>query len=145
MEKQNYKNHIRYYPPHHYVFIPAMLILIFLGIYKAYVFPVHRLEWSLLAVVSFFMLYLAIMFRQHYSLGNQDRIIRLEFRLRHFELLGKSSKEIERLLTFKQIAALRFSNDEEFVILLERVVRENLSPDDIKHCIQHWQPDDMRL
>jgi len=95
--------------------------------------------------LSFCILYLAIMLRQHYALGNQDRIVRLEFRLRYFELYGKSSGNIEKQLTFGQVAALRFANDTEFRKLLEKAISENLDAEKIKQQITDWQPDDMRV
>lgn len=85
------------------------------------------------------------MLRQHYALGNQDRIIRLEFRLRYFELYSESSKETERRLTFEQIAALRFANDKEFKILLEKAIINKLPGNSIKRDIREWVADDMRL
>lgn len=94
---------------------------------------------------SFYILYLGIMMRQHYALGNQDRLVRLEFRLRYFELLGASANEAENQLSFDQIAALRFAHDLEFKILLQRAIHENLSALDIKKSITIWRPDNMRL
>ncbi len=146
MNTQNYQHHKRYYPPHHFVFLPMMGILIGIGIVKAvYADQAHWLEWTLFSILSFSILYLAIMMRQHYALGNQDRIVRLEFRLRYFELLGEPSSRAEKKLSFAQIAALRFADDREFIILLARALNENLSSDQIKKAIQHWQPDTMRL
>jgi len=60
------------------------------------------------------------MLRQHYALGNQNRIIILEFKQRYFELFGERSDEAAEKLTFDQIAALRFAYDEEFKTLLEQ-------------------------
>ena len=77
--------------------------------------------------------------------GNQNRIARLEFRLRYFELFGKSSRDAEGKLSFGQIAALRFADDHEFGILLDRALRENISSDEIKKAISNWQADDMRV
>lgn len=85
------------------------------------------------------------MLRQHYALGNQDRIVRLEFRLRHFELLGHSSAEVEKQLSFSRIAALRFADDSEFKLLLVKAIKENLTADTIKKSIQNWQADNMRV
>lgn len=85
------------------------------------------------------------MLRQHYALGNQNRIVRLEFRLRYFELFGKPSKQTEDKLSFNQIAALRFADDEEFKVLLDRSIKENIGGDEIKLSIINWQADDMRV
>ncbi|NCI50984.1 hypothetical protein GWC95_13705 [Sediminibacterium roseum] len=145
MKQQNYKNHVRYYPLHHFVFLPLMGFLVVLGVWKAFVDEPDRLAWILFSIVCFCILFLAIMLRQHYALGNQDRIVRLEFRLRYFELFGKNTQEIEKKLSFSQIAALRFCDDEEFKILLDRALKEGISGDEIKRSIRNWVGDYMRL
>ncbi|HTN36073.1 MAG TPA: DUF6526 family protein [Arachidicoccus sp.] len=143
--KQNYDNHIRLYGPHHFIFLPLMSLLTLLGVYKAISSEDAALVWSLFAVLCGCILYLAIMVRQHYALGNQDRIVRLEFRLRYYELLGISAGGVENQLSFAQIAALRFASDPEFKALLARVLQEKLSGKDIKKLIKDWQPDYMRV
>jgi hypothetical protein len=85
------------------------------------------------------------MVRQHYALGNQNRIVRLEFKLRYFELFGKRSDPIEKQLTFDQISALRFANDEEFITLLQKALHEGLKGDQIKKSIREWQADNERV
>lgn len=145
MKKQNYANHVRYYPLHHFIFLPLMFILTIIGIVRGSVSESNKLTWWLFTILSFCVLLLATMLRQHYALGNQNRIVRLEFRLRYFELFGKSSKTVEENLSFKQIAALRFADDEAFRILLERALKENLNPKDIKLAIKNWQGDYMRV
>lgn len=142
---QNYSNHIKYYAPHHFIFLPLMVILIVVGVWKGCTAEQNNLVWWLFAITSFCILYLAVMLRQHYALGNQDRIVKLEFRLRYFELFGEGSKEIEGRLSFAQIAALRFANDNEFKPLLEKCLKENTNPKKIKQSIQNWQADNMRV
>ena len=115
------------------------------GMINAYKDESKRMEWLLFSLVSFCIFYLAIMVRQHYSLGNQDRIVRLEFRLRYFELFGKSATAVEPQLAFGQIAALRFADDNQFKELLALALKDNLKPDNIKKRIAHWQADTMRL
>lgn len=143
--KQNYSNHVKYYLLHHFIFLPWMFILTVIGIIAGSISENNKITWWLFAILSFCILLLAIMLRQHYALGNHDRIVRLEFRLRYFELFGKSSKTVGENLTFGQIAALRFADDEEFRILLDRTLKENLSPKDIKLAIKSWQGDYMRV
>jgi len=122
-----------------------MGFLIGFGIWKSTSDTAHQLEWRLFSILAFCILYLAIMLRQHYALGNQDRIVRLEFRLRYFETFGKSSQEVEKKLSFSQIAALRFADDTEFLSLLERALENNTSGDELKKSINDWQADDMRV
>jgi hypothetical protein len=145
MKEQTYHNHKRYYWPHHFVFLPLMGILIGFSLQSAYKDVPHRLQWIMFLVISFCMLYLAIMLRQHYALGNQDRIVRLEFRLRYYERFGRDSKNIEEKLSFKEIAALRFASDDEFSMLLNRALKENLSTNQIKKSVKHWQADNERI
>ena len=85
------------------------------------------------------------MVRQHYALGNQNRIVRLEFKQRYFELFGKRSDEVEERLNFGQIAALRFAYDEEFKALLQKALTQNISGDEIKKSISSWKPDHHRV
>jgi len=145
MKKQNYKHHKRYYFLHHFIFLPLMMLLIGVAVRNAIHDDAHQLEWLLFGVSSFCILFLAVMLRQHYALGNQDRIVRLEFRLRYFELTGERSQSVEEKLSFSQIAALRFADDNEFAVLLDRALKENISGDEIKRAIQNWQADTMRL
>jgi len=85
------------------------------------------------------------MLRQHYALGNQNRIIKMEMRFRYYVLTQQRFEPFEQRLTFGQIAALRFASDEELPGLLKRTLDENLSPDTIKQSIVNWQPDYMRV
>lgn len=145
MESQNYTNHKRYYAPHHFIYLPLLAVLQILGIWKSFSDEQYALVWQLFSVVIFLLLFLAIMLRQHYAIGNQNRIIILEFKQRYFELFGKRSDEVAEKLSFDQIAALRFAYDDEFKILLERTLSENLSGDTIKKSITGWKPDFQRV
>jgi hypothetical protein len=145
MNKVNSKQSLMWYAPHHFVFLPLMAILTGVGAYKSFNDEEHRLAWGLFGTLAFCILYLAVMMRQHYALGNQDRIIRMEMRLRYFELTGNSFSFIEHQLTFSQIAALRFADDDQLINLTNRAIKENLSAGEIKNAVKHWVKDDMRL
>ena len=145
MKTQNYSNHKKYYPPHHFVLLPLLMILLTIGLVKSFNDVANQLTWILFSIVVFLLLFLAIMLRQHYALGNQNRIIRLEFKQRYFEIFGKRSDEIEEKLNFGQIAALRFAYDDEFKILLEKALKDNISGDAIKRSIKKWKPDFHRV
>ena len=145
MNTQNYKNHLRFYAPHHFIFLPIISFFIGIGIYKYFREGEQKLIWGLFSVLSFCILYLAIMLRQHYALGNQNRIVRLEFYLRYFQLSGKKYDDNINKLSFVQIAALRFASDSEFVNLTKKVILNNIKADDIKKAIVDWKPDNMRV
>lgn len=145
MESQNYKNHRKFYPPHHFIYLPLLLILLGTGIYKSMDNEQNQLLWILFSVTVFLILFLAIMVRQHYAIGLQNRMVRLEFKQRYFEIFGQRSDDIEEKITFSQVAALRFAYDDEFKILLEKALRENTSGDDIKKSITRWRGDYYRI
>lgn len=145
MKNQNYNNYIKFYPPHHFIYLPLLAFLQILGIWQIFNDEPNQLIWILFSVVIFLFIYLALMVRQHYALGNQDRIVRLEFRLRYFELFGKSSDDVESKLSFGQIAALRFAYDDEFKTLLEKALQQDISAKEIKKSITNWKADNHRI
>ncbi|QDP86530.1 hypothetical protein FNJ88_13570 [Chryseobacterium sp. SNU WT5] len=145
MKTQNYKNHIKFYPPHHFIYLPLLMILQVTGIWKIFSDEAHQLIWILFSILTFLILYLTLMLRQHYALGNQNRIVRLEFKQRYFELFGKRSDEVENQLKFDQIAALRFAYDDEFKTLLDKALKSKISGDEIKKSITQWKPDLHRI
>lgn len=142
---QSYKQHLKFYPPHHFIFLPIMSSAVILGVYKYFLNNAQSLVWGIFAFLSFAILYLAVMLRQHYALGNQDRIVKLEFYLRYFQLTGEKFDDALHLLSFSQIAALRFAHDKEFLLLAEKAIKEKISADEIKKLITTWKPDYMRV
>lgn len=145
MEKQDINNHIRFYAPHHFIFYPVILLLIISAAYYTITDAENRVVFSFITAILILICWLSYMTRQHYALTNQNRTVRLEMRLRYFQLTGKSFDQVESRLSFSQLAALRFASDAELVALIERTLNENLDPKTIKTSIQNWQPDHMRV
>ncbi len=145
MKKQNYNNHIRFYEPYHFILLPLLMITIVVSAYQIFHSPFNRVLHIWVTVVLLFLFWIAYMLRQHYSLSNQNRIVRLEMRLRYYQLTNSRFEPFEKKLSFSQIAALRFASDEELIALIERAVQEKLSSKDIKKSIVHWQGDYMRV
>lgn len=145
MSEQNYKNHRKFYPPHHFIYLPILIILEIFGIYKIWDNPENQLTWILFSIVIFLLFYLAFMTRQHYALGLQNRMVMLEFKQRYFEIFGQRSDEVANQLKFSQIAALRFAYDDEFKELLGKALKENISGDEIKRSIKNWRADHQRI
>jgi hypothetical protein len=81
---------------------------------------------------------------RNYIVRLQDRIIMLEMKVRCAEVLpaGQDARLAE--LTTKQIVALRFASDDELGDLLERAIREQLPPREIKRAVKRWRPDYFR-
>ena len=145
MEKQSYKNHVRYYAPHHFVFYPTMLVLTAINIICLLRYKDQWIIWLMFILVVFTTTWLSFMTRQHYALNNQNRIVRLEMRLRYYQLTHKRFEDVESKLSFKQVAALRFASDEELPLLVQNTLDKNLSPRAIKKSIVNWLPDEMRV
>jgi len=145
MKKQNYQNHIRYYPPHHFVFYPVLLVGIICSIFFAIKHPDASWEWIFITLLLLLIGWLGFMLRQHYALTTQDRIVRLEVRFRYFILTGQRFELLEKNLSLGQILALRFASDGELPDLVKRAVAENLPPDQIKRAVVDWQGDYMRV
>ena len=78
---------------------------------------------------------------RRYTTNLQDRIIKLEMRVRTASFLTPDQQRLLMQLDNKQIAALRFASDAELPALLERAVREKLPPREIKRAIRTWVPD----
>lgn len=144
MKPQSYINHIRFYSPHHFVYYPVLILFLVTSIYFA-ITSANQLLWAFIAVVFVFLFCLAFMLRQHYALILQNRIVKLELRYRYFVLTGNRLETIEYKFTDDQLYALRFASDVEFLPLMDRALKENLSGDDIKKTIVYWKGDYSRV
>ena len=141
---QNYHNHVRYYLPHHVFFYSCIIGgTAFCG---TMAFLHHgALSWLIACALFVLLGWLSFMLRQHYALTLQNRLVRMEMRFRYFALTGKRLEAYESQLSFGQIAALRFASDDELDALLQKTLRENLSPEAIKRGIKSWVVDNMRV
>ena len=141
---QNFKNHSRYNPLHHFVLTPISLTIFVWTIINFF-----QDENTISQKVYFLLISTAIlivsMIARMYATKNQDRIIRLEMRQRYFEMTGKSFAENEKQLRLGQILALRFASDEELLSLIEKTIAEKLTGKEIKQAIRNWQADTNRV
>ena len=99
-------------------------------------------DWAILVIVL--ALFQVGWISRAYIVRLQDRIILLEMKVRAAELLPGGQDAQLAKLTKQQIVALRFASDEELGSLLDRAVRENMAPKDIKASIKTWRPDPYR-
>ena len=142
--EQNYKNHIRLQPVHHFV-TGSLLLLTTVGAVRNLIQSFgdeHRLYNAALIVVMVVILWLLWLYARAFALKAQDRVILLEEKLRHQQLTGKA---LSSQLRPSQIIALRFASDAEFPVLAERAVKESLNSKQIKQSIQHWKADHHRV
>jgi hypothetical protein len=144
METQSYKNHIRYYPPHHFVYYPIIMAFLAFSVYFSCTTE-DKLIWTFISGIFVILFCLAFMLRQHYALTLQNRIVRLELRYRYFSITGKRLEDFEHRLNDDQLFALLFTPDDEFPALTQKAMNENLSGKEIKKAIQHWKGDYERV
>ena len=141
--RQNYSSHVRLVPPYHYVAAP---IFILNALYQIYAMIG---VWTLDAIVDALVgvaLVILFLFARVFALAAQDRVIRLEMRLRMTELLPEDLQGRINDFTPQQMVGLRFAGDAELPALARKVLDENITAaTPIKKLVQDWQPDDHRV
>jgi Family of unknown function (DUF6526) len=139
---QTFANYTRWDALYHFFALPVFLLLAIAGLVHFIWRPgLHSALLFIVAValaIAFFKLRL-------YPIRVQDRVIRLEERLRLSTLLSEPLRSRIPELTEGQLVALRFASDAEVPKLAERAISEKLSPADIKKAIQTWRPDYWRV
>jgi len=139
---QTFANHARFDPLFHFFALPVFAFAAGTAIVNLIRHPsLHAALLSLLSVAAVIALFKI----RIYALTVQDRVIRLEERLRLASLLPEPQRSRIPELTKGQLVALRFASDAEVPKLAERALSENLSPADIKKSIQNWRPDYLRV
>ncbi|HWW14941.1 MAG TPA: DUF6526 family protein [Candidatus Dormibacteraeota bacterium] len=139
---QTYANYTRWDPLFHFFALPVFLLLALAGLVHYIWRP--GLHSALMFVVAVALAVVIVKLR-NYPLRVQDRVIRLEERLRLASLLPEPLRSRIPELTEGQLVALRFASDAEVAKLAERALSEKLSPADIKKSIQTWRPDHWRV
>ena len=139
---QTKQNHTRFDPAYHFVLLPALLLMLVWSV--AHLIRHPGTPAAALVVIVLLMIVMAGRFRP-YALKVQDRVIRLEERLRLAMLLPDPLRSRIPELTERQLIALRFASDAELPGLVDRTLRENLAPKQIKDAIQTWRPDYWRV
>ncbi len=142
---QSYKSHARFHPPFHFFVAPIFIINLGFSIYATIRhWPQHHELFLWWIVMSLALIGLLLIARTS-ALKAQDRIIRLEERLRLAALLPAPELAHIQSLTEAQLIALRFAPDPELPALASRAAAENLTPKQIKEAIQTWRPDHFRV
>jgi len=143
MSEQNFKNHARFVPLYHFFALPMLVINFLWSIYRwiAEGFSIGGLEWVLTSAALFF----GVVYPRLFALSVQDRVIRLEERLRYERILPEELRWRADELTVDQFVALRFASDEELGKLMQKVLDGKLTERKaIKQIINKWRPDYLR-
>jgi len=141
--QQTFKNHARFFPLFHFFVAPVLMINFFLAAWRMYRAPAAGTAWG--AVVALALVGLALASRLM-ALTVQDRLIRLELRLRMQSLLPPDLAARVHEITRAQFVALRFASDAELPDLVREVLTGKLATQKaIKARVGNWQPDYFRV
>lgn len=143
MSEQGFKNHGRIDPTYHFFAIPVFAINLFWSLYRLW-----KLRFTFQGVfgVLFAAALVVLVFKARlYALAVQDRVIRLEERLRYERVLPEELRWRADELTVDQFVSLRFASDEELPQLMQKVLDQKLTERKaIKALIKNWRPDYLR-
>lgn len=139
---QGFKNHARLDPPFHLITLGLYLANLIFAIVSVIQHRDMTSAWYL--VISVFVIVPILKIRL-YPLKVQDRVIRLEERLRLQALAPAAWHAQIFRLTEDQLIGLRFAGDDEVVELAKQALEHNLSRKQIKERIKNWRPDDWRV
>ena len=140
---QTYDNHTRWHPPQHFFLMPLLLLYFIFAAVQLYRFrDLDHAAWLVLAVG---LIVLGGLARLN-ALRVQDRLIRLEERLRYQQVLPPPLAQSAGALRLGQILALRFASDEELPELVQQVLDGKLTKaNEIKRAVRHWRADTLRV
>jgi len=144
-QPQSFRNHARLDPPYHIIATAALLfnLVVALIILVKYWHSQTLLSlWIVVLSLTMVILFLKI---RTYPLKVQDRVIRLEERLRLSALLPETLQRRIPELSEDQLLGLRFASDAELPTLVEMTLDKNLNRKQIKERIQAWRPDYWRV
>jgi hypothetical protein len=140
---QTFANHTRWQPPFHFFIVPVMLINVIWSVVQFVRTPGLNSGWWI--IVSLALLMLAFLVRLN-SLKVQDRLIRLEEKLRYQQILSATVCQQASALNTGQMVALRFAGDDELEELVSAVLAGKLAKaGDIKRAIKGWRADTFRV
>jgi hypothetical protein len=139
---QSFANHTRFDPPFHFFVLPVFAITVVLTIVHVVKNPSLDAAWLVVFTIAATT---AVLRSRVYALKVQDRVIRLEERLRLAILLDKPLRARMTELSESQLIGLRFASDAELPALAARALAEKLSRSDIKKAVTQWRPDEWRV
>jgi hypothetical protein len=139
---QSFANHARFDPPFHFFALPVFAITWILSVVVAVRHPRFYTVWGVVLATAVIVAVVRIRLN---ALKVQDRVIRLEERLRLAALLPESQRAKIAELTEDQLIGLRFASDHEVPALVQRALDERLRRADIKKAVLIWRADHWRV
>ena len=140
---QNLQNHVRLVPAYHMFVLPVLFINIGWAIYRLVKFPISfPTVFGLILAVALLVLAL---YARIFALTVQDRVIRLEMRLRMAEILPPDLRARIPEFTVAQLVSVRFASDAELPALARKVLDDKMNDRKaIKQLVKDWQGDYVR-
>jgi hypothetical protein len=140
---QNAANHARFVPGFHYVTGSLVLVNLIWSLYNLYAV---RTGQATTAVIAALCLLGIFWYARAFSVGVQDRVIRLEEQLRCARVLPPDLQASREQFTADQLIAMRFASDGELPELARKVLANDMKArGEIKALIKQWRPDYMRV
>jgi hypothetical protein len=141
-QEQSLKNHAKFDPLFHFFLAPVSLFFVIATIVQVVLHP----GWYTAAhVVVAIWAFIAVFKIRTYALKVQDRVIRLEERVRLKELAPASFQGRIGELSVVQMIGLRFASDGEVADLAQRALSGNWNRKQVKEAIKNWRPDHWRV
>ena len=142
LPEQNVANHARFVPGYHYLAGTLALLNLIWAIVRSVKNPTVESHAAILVGV---ILLLLLWYLRAFPMAVQDRLIRLEERLRMQRLLPPALQSRIEEFTAAQLIALRFASDAELPELASKVLNERITDrKQIKLLIRDWRADHMR-
>jgi Family of unknown function (DUF6526) len=141
-EAQSLKNHARLDPWFHILIALTLVVNLVYAITHAVRHPAPGPLWF---VVLSLVAFVAALRMRQYPVKVQDRVIRLEERLRLQSLAPEAWHAQIYRLSEDQLIGLRFAGDDEVVELAKQALEENLTRKQIKQRIKNWRADQWRV
>lgn len=139
---QTYANHIRWDPVYHFFVTPVAGINVVVAIWNLIKDPSLMAGWFVILAIAAVAAVLKV---RLYPLKAQDRVIRLEERLRLAQLLPGPLRSRIGDLTEAQLVGLRFASDGELPALVEKALGGGMSQKEIKQAVASWRADYFRV
>lgn len=143
MAEQSFANHTKFFPPFHFFVLPVMTLNFIWSCWRLYGmgFTWYGAEQVLVALA----LFVGFGCARVMALKVQDRVIRMEERLRYERLLPADLKPRIGEFTVAQLVSLRFASDAELPGLARKVLDDKMTERKaIKQMVKTWKPDYLR-
>lgn len=143
MKEQNFKNHVKIVPPFVFFVLPVLTLNLGWSLYRWR--GEHFSFDGFVVILTAAALLAGLGLARTFALRVQDRVIRLEERLRYEQLLPADLRARTAEFTTAQIVSLRFASDAELPALARKVLDEKLSDRKaIKGLVANWKADHLR-